>query len=65
MPSLVGREALHERGNFGGQVGLELGVRHFQVVQQLLSQRLYVSLVHQRIHQVQGPPESSITCSFL
>ncbi len=59
MPSLVGSEALHKSCNLGGEVGLELGVGHLEVIQQLLSQRCYVALVHQRIHQVKRPPVNS------
>ena len=57
MPALVWSKALHKEANFRSQVRLEFGVRHFEVVQQLMGQRLDVALIDQGIHQVQGPPE--------
>ena len=75
MPPLVGRKALHQHADLAGQVGFELQVADFEVVQQLLGQGLDVALIHQSIHQLQGPPpapkhgfynnEAFVKCRFL
>ena len=52
MPLLVRCKPLHQHANLAGQVGLELQVTDFQVIQQLLCQGLDVALIHQSIHQL-------------
>jgi hypothetical protein len=47
---------VHQGADLGRQVRLELGVADFEVVQQLLGQRLDVVLVHQSIDQLECPP---------
>ena len=56
VPLLVGGKALHQHADLAGQVGLELQVTDFEVVQQLLGQCLDVALINQGIHQLQRSP---------
>lgn len=60
VPLLVGSKALHQHADFAGQVGLELQVTDFQIVQQLLGQGLDVALIHQGIYQFQSSPPANV-----
>ena len=56
MPLLVGRKALHQLADLGGEVGFELSVADLKIVQQLFGKLANVALIHQRINQIQRAP---------
>ena len=56
MPLLVWRKPLHQHADLASQVWLELRITDFEILQQLLCQRLDVCLIDQGVHKLQGTP---------